>query len=868
MKHFYVFVLCLFCITAAAAPGYERSINDGWTFHKDGDTLTGTVSFPHTWNAEDAADDEPGYFRGAGWYERTLSINDELSGMRVYVRFEGANQIVDLYVNGYHAGKHKGGYTAFVFDVSDLIRAGDNSFRIKVDNSHNEAIPPIGADFTFFGGIYRDVSLVFVPENHISLSHYASGGVYVSTPEVSPETASVHIETHLTLPQAEKKLFLEHSVLDPEGRPVVSVRKILKKPAATEVDMADIVVSRPQLWDIDSPRLYTVVTRLLDKSGAVLDSRRNTFGIRTFRFDPDKGFFLNGRHLKLMGTNRHQDYSGKGNALPDEMHLRDIRLLKEMGGNFLRISHYPQDPLVAEECDRLGILACVEIPVVNRIGFAEDFTPNCVNMAREMVYQNFNHPSIVAWAYMNEVLLDKSPWADGRFSREDYNAGVCACAREIDGALRAADSSRPTMIPCDGDRKKYKASGLGDIPDILGFNIYHGWYYSSFGKLSQAIDKLHDTFPGKALFISEYGADADPRLHSFEPECQDYSCEYALLFHKNYIPVILEKEYLCGAAVWNLADFYSEERGFAVPHFNCKGITASDRTPKDSYWLYRALLGKSPFLRIGGADWKIRGGQEKAGVCIQPVEVFATALEVELSVNGKSMGTKAVKDGSALFDVPFVDGENVLEARGRDGAADLQRIDFRMVPEDLSGFREICVLLGTRRYFEDRKGGQIWIPEQPYRPGSWGYVGGERMYQKTSGGGRPAFEADIAQTDLDPLFQTQRAGLEAFKADVPDGRYFVYLYFADLTGPYRGKSMLYGLGNDALANDETERVFSVSVNGLTVLRNFNIAEEYGYNAAVIQRIPIDVEGGKGLSVDFVPVKGLPVLNAINILRIQ
>ena len=280
-------------------------------------------------------------------------------------------------------------------------------------------------------------------------------------------------------------------------------------------------------------------------------------------------------------------------------------------------------------------------------------------------------------------------------------------------------------------------------------------------------------------------------------------------------------------------------------------------------------MGRQPFLRIGGADWKIRGGQEKDGVCLQAVEVFATAPVVELSVNGKSLGPQAVKEGSALFDVPFTDGENVLEARGSDGAVDFQRVDFRMVPEDLSRFREINVLLGTRRYFEDRTGGQIWIPEQPYRPGSWGYVGGERMYQKTSsGGGRPAFEADIAQTDLDPLFQTQRAGLEAFKADLPDGRYFVYLYFADLTGPYRGKPMIYGLGNDAVATGETERVFSVAVNGTIVLKELNLAEEYGYNAAVVQRIPAAIEGGKGLQIDFIPSKGLAVLNAIRILKVQ
>ena len=865
-----VFVLLsyLMYLPATATPGYERSINDGWTFRKVGSPAAETVSLPHTWNVEDAVDDIPGYYRGTGWYDKTIQINDDLSGKKVFVRFEGANQVVDLYLNGSHAGNHKGGYTAFVFDISEYVHPGANGFRINVDNSHNEGIPPLGADFTFFGGIYRNVSLVFVPENHIRIEHYASRGVYIKTPVVSSEQASVHIETHLSICRPEKKFVLEHLVIDPDGHQVTSIRKSIKKPSASEVVKMAAVVPEPQLWDVDSPRLYSVVTRLLDKNGEVIDSRRNSFGIRTFKFDPDRGFFLNGRHLKLIGTNRHQDYLGKGNALPDEMHLRDIRLLKDMGGNFLRVSHYPQDELISDECDRLGILTCMEIPVVNRIGLTDDFASNSVNMAREMVYQNYNHPSMVAWAYMNEVLLDNSPWQNGEYEKGNYYKKVNDCARVIDSALREADPSRLTMIPCDGDMKKYKESGLGDIPDILGFNLYHGWYYSSFDKLGSALDKIHDTFPGKALIVSEYGADADSRLRSFEPECQDYTCDYALQYHKRYIPVIMEKEYISGGAVWNLNDFHSEARGFAVPHFNCKGITASDRTPKNIYWLYKALYGKGPFIRIDGSDWKIRAGQEVKGECIQPVEIFASATEVELSLNGRSLGTKTVKEGSAIFDVPFIGGENVLEARGLDGTSDILRIDFRMIPEDMSEFREISVLMGTRRYFEDRTEGLVWVPEQEYRPGSWGYVGGERMYQQKSGGPRPAFEADIIGTDLDPLFQTQRAGLDAFKADIPDGRYFVYLYFAELTGPFRGKPIIYDIGNVTLSSAEEERVFSVSINGTTVLREVNIAREYGYNTAVVQRFPVEVEDGSGLDIGFIKSKGIPVLNAIRIIRVQ
>lgn len=868
MRRLFLVLLFAFMLLPASAQRYERSINDNWSFHREGEELVRVVSLPHTWNAQDCTDDEPGYWRGVGWYEKTVQLNDDLSGRKVFVRFEGANQEVDLYVNGIHAGNHKGGYTAFIFDVSGLVRSGANDFRVKVDNSHNEGIPPMQADFTFFGGIYRDVSLIFVPENHISVEHYASDGVYITTPEVSAEKATVSVETHLSISRPGKKLFLEHTVLSPDGVEVAHVRRALAKPSGDLVVVTETQVPVPQLWDVDDPQCYALLTRLMDAKGRLIDSQRNTFGIRSFRFDPEEGFFLNGRHLKLVGTNRHQDYKGLGNALPDEMHLRDVRLLKDMGGNFLRIAHYPQDRVISDECNRLGILSCVEIPVTDRIGYADDFKENCVNMALEMVYQYFNHPSMIVWAYMNEVLLREYPWKNDGMTKDVYFTKVKDCAEAIDSAIRQADPARPTMIPFNSSRKRYKECGIWEVPDIIGLNIYFGWYYWTFDKLGPSLDEFHQLYPGKTLILTEYGADADSRIHAFEPECHDYSCEFALLFHKNYIPVILEKDYLAGATVWNINDFHSEARGFAVPHFNLKGLTTSQRVPKDSYWFYKALLGKGPFVRISGQDWKIRGGQATGGVCVQPVEVYASSDQVELSLNGVSLGVKPVSDGYACFEVPFLGGENVLEAVGADGARDFQRVDFRLVPEDMSQFREISVLMGTRRYFEDRDGSQIWIPEQEYRNGSWGYVGGERVYQRNGGGPRAAFQSDITLTSQDPLFQTQRAGLDAFKADVPDGKYAVSLYFADLTGPYKGEPLPYGLGNDALPYEETERVFSVLINGTTVLRDFDIANEYGYHTAVVQRFSVDVEGGTGLSVDFVPSKGLPVLNAIRIFRYE
>ena len=859
--------LCQILAVQAAPFRFERSINDNWSFHKDGSDKSETVNIPHSWNAADCNDDEPGFWRGAAWYEKSVVINDELQGRKLYIRFEGAYQELDLYVNGRHAGNHKGGFTAFSFDISEYVAKGANEFRIRLDNSHDENIPPMRADFTFFGGIYRDINLIIVPESHISLSHYGSNGVYVSTPEVGDNLAKARVQTHLDIAPEAKDLSLEQRIIAPGGRQVAAVKTALGKSDEETVCTQDLRIPNPKLWDVDSPQLYTLITRLLDRNGNIIDEQRSSFGVRTFSFDPEKGFFLNGRHLKLMGTNRHQDFKDRANALPDEMHLRDVRLLKEMGGNFLRIAHYPQDPIVSAACDRLGIVTSVEIPIVDRIGSGDEFAENCVNMIKEMVYQSYNHPSMVIWAYMNEVIIDR-PWRDGNIGKEEYFAKLRDCASRIDAAIRQADPSRPTMIPCHNAPALYKESGITEIPDILGFNLYCGWYTPGLDTFGPTLDKLHAMFPGKSLILSEYGADADARLHSFAPESFDYTIDYSLQYHKAYIPVIRAKDYLAGSNVWNINDFYSEVRGFAVPHVNCKGLTTLTREPKDMYWLYKATLSQEPFLRIGGHSWIIRGGQEAGGSCVQKVEVYSNASSVELSLNGQSLGSAAVSDNCAVFDVPFRAGWNQLEAKADNGCSDLLRVDFRLVPENMAEFEEINVMLGSSRHFEDREAGQAWIPEQEYRPGSWGYVGGEIMRPRLKNGTRPAFEANILGTSLDPVFQTQRAGLEAFKADVPDGKYYVYLYFAELTGSNDGKPLPYNLGNDVISSESAERVFDVSLNGTVVLKDFDIASEYGHNRAVVYKFTADVLGGKGLSVGFTPVKGLPVLNAIRIHRAE
>lgn len=884
------FYVALFFLLLSGKPVWaqriERTINESWQFHKGGleepanceDSISWeTVSIPHTWNDLDSSDETVGYYRGEGWYRRTVSILGPMRGRSFYLHFEGVNQEAELYVNGRQVGQHKGGYAAFCFDITDFVHPGENTFAVRVDNRPNPQIPPLSADFTFFGGIYRDVTLIVTDAVHISTTHYATNGVYLSTPDVDRDEADVKIRALLTNGrETAASVVLTHTFVAPDGAVVATARRSVKLPAVCEnyeVTLS-VHVDNPQLWDIDNPRLYRVDTSLSDAEGRELDAVANSLGLRWYDFDPNRGFILNDRPCKLIGTSRHQDYYRLGNALRDEMHVRDVRLLKEMGGNFLRVAHYPQDPVILQMCDRLGILASVEIPIVNAVTMTPEFEAICLEMAREMVFQNFNAPSVVMWSYMNEVLLRPPYDKKDEIAKRTYMDYVYQIASRIESTLRELDPERYTMLPCHGNSGLYAECGIAALPKILGWNLYHGWYSNGFDGFPRTLEKLHRQFPDKSLLVTEYGADADPRLHSYDSERFDFSCEYAVRYHRYYIPEILKRDWLAGAAIWNLNDFYSESRRDAVPNVNNKGITGLDREIKDSYYLYQATLRQSPVLHIGGHDWIYRGGAaDSTGRCPQPVEIYTNASEVELFHNGVSLGKAPVEGVTARFIVPFVDGTNQLEAvaeRGGNKLHDLLRVDFRMLPFDLKDvrhpFEEMNVMLGSKRYFEDRRAGMVWIPEQPFSPGSWGYVGGEPYRARTRYGSLPCSDIDVLGTNDDPVFQTQRRGLEGFRADVPDGRYYVYLYWAELVSDKEHASLAYNLGNDIVGGQESDRVFDVSINDTSVLTAFDLARECGEERAVIKRFTVDVSDGRGINVRFTARRGEPVLNAIRIYR--
>ena len=887
-KLFYIFILLFIVGWVQAQQRVVYTINDGWKFTKGSPfeaQLTGcddssweTVNIPHTWNDKDADDETPGFYRGPVWYRKQLFIDKSQEGRRAVIYFEGANQEVRFYLNGQFVGEHKGGYTRFCFDITPHLRYGqENLFAIYVNNVYNPNIPPLSADFTFFGGIYRDVYLQFMNPVHIAANDYASSGVYIRTPEVNNSAASVEITTLLTNDMSQPtEIRVENIICDADGKEVKKTQAEVKLAAGeTKTDISKkIKIDSPRLWDIDDPYRYMVYTRILDKrKGTLLDEVVNPLGLRWFKFDSEKGFFLNGKGRKLIGTARHQDYFQKGNALRDELHVQDVLLLKEMGGNYLRVSHYPQDPVIMEMCDKLGIVTSVEIPVVNAVTETEEFLHNSVEMAKEMVRQDFNRPSVMIWGYMNEIFL-RRPYTEGK-QLEDYYRFTEKVARALEATIREEDPSRYTMMAYHNMPQYYEDAHLTEIPMIQGWNLYQGWYEPDINEFQRLLDRAHKAYKGKVLMVTEYGPGVDPRVHSYQPERFDFSQEYGLVYHKHYLNEMMKRPFIAGSSLWNLNDFYSESRVDAVPHVNNKGVVGLNREKKDVYWFYKTALSRRPILVIGNREWKSRGGVVNTAQkeCIQSVPVFSNAEEVELFVNNKSLGKKKIENNYALFDVPFVGGENLLEAvavTGDNKLRDMLRIQFQLVGSQLKDeavpFTELNVMLGSPRYFEDRAANVAWIPEQEYKPGSWGFIGGTSYRRQTGFGTMLGSDIDIQGTDMNPIFQTQRVGIKSFKADVPNGEYSVYLYWAELESDKEREALVYNLGADSEQTFAGNRSFGISINGTTVSDDFNVARDYGYARAVIKKFVITVKDGKGVSVDFHKKEGEPILNAIRIYR--
>lgn len=876
-------------------PARIVSLNDSWTFSKDeGGVFNAAsldssaswekVNLPHTWNAQDVLDDEPGYYRGIGWYKRKLKLDPSVQDKSLFISFNGVNQETEVYVNGKLAGSHTGGYTKFIVPVSAFLNYKDDEIEVKVNNRFNKDVAPLTADFTFFGGLYRNVNLMITEAVHFSKNDHGSSGVYITTPVVSKESATLRVKSLIDYSSTGRnaaaglnKVQVNTIITDANGLVVdrQTTAATIVSGQQKEVLQDFKPLKSPKLWSPANPYLYHVITQILDsKTKVILDQVSNPMGFRWFKFDADQGFFLNGEPLKLIGASRHQDYKDLGNALPDALQVRDIQLLKDMGGNLLRIAHYPQDPSILEACDRLGILTSVEIPVVNAITESEAFTANCKNMQVEMIRQNFNHPSIIIWAYMNEILL-RPYFTNDKPRQEIYYGHIRELAQALDDLTRKEDPSRYTMIANHGAFDSYNRVGLTKIPMIVGWNLYSGWYSGTPADFAKFLDRHHKELPDKPMLVTEYGADADPRIRSFKPVRFDKSLEYALAFNQVYLDDILKRPFVSGAMAWNLADFNSETREETMPHINNKGLLTIDRKPKDTYYLYQAYLLHQPVLKFAAESWKQRSGAADSAsltatalFSTQPIQVVTNFKSAELFLNGKSLGVKEAISHMIEWQVPFIDGTNMLTVSGKDSSDNLAAnkqvaqlaIDFHVLSTSLN------ILLGAKRFYIEEKQHQLWIPDQPYKKGSWGYIGGE-AFKGTNNRMSYGSDKNILQTDDDPIYQTQQVGIEAFKFDLPDGEYELSLYFAELIGGVTKEALAYNLDNNHQKEKVEQRIFNVAINGNIFLEKLNLAADYGYTTAVKKKTRVTVQGGKGILIEFTAIEGKAVLNAVQLEKI-
>lgn len=861
LKCFLIFLL-LFS-TAVQAQREVRSYNSAWNFtlaKEPGETRK--VNLPHTWNDEDPFRDGKEYFRGKGTYTKTMFAPAEWEARQVFLKFEGSNQVTSVYVNDIPVGQHIGGYTGFVFDLTEALRIGqENQIRIEVDNSHNIDIPPLDADFNFYGGIYRDLWLITTPKVHFETTGEAAGNFLIRTPKVSAESAQMEVEAQVVNSSTGRKnIIIQANILDPDNRVVHTLKKKVRlKPNEKKKVIFQHRLEDPQLWSPQHPNLYQVELKLLQKE-ELLDYLSSNFGFRWFEADPEKGFFLNGEPIKLVGANRHQDFEGLGNALPNELHRRDYGMIKEMGANFIRTAHYPQDPEVYRICDELGLLVWSEVPVINDVTDSRAYHETSLQMQREQILQFYNHPSVVLWGHMNEIFIRLV--FNNQITEEEKIAKIktsVELAEKLERETKKLDSTRLTVMALH-ENELYNTSGIAEIPDVISWNLYFGWYSPGLESFGEFLDKQHQKYPDRPLFISEYGPGADDRIQTTDPKPWDYSEAYQLKLHRSYLNQVLERDFVFGMAAWNFADFGSSFRQDAMPYINQKGLVNFDRSKKDIYYYYQARLLEEPMIYIAGKNFEER--YLSMGEKVE-IKVFSNAPEVSIRIKDGNFTAKT-DEGIASFLVALPEGINKVTATAGDISHSREfKVFFRENLLSRLGNENLLINVGTHVQYRDPVTEEIWISDQEFSRGSFGYVGGG-VYQKD----RNKYQgtaSDIHGTENDPLFQTMREGIEAYKFDVEKGNYRVTLFFAEPEFN-ASEENIYNLTNAEEEVQEGIRSFDVLINGRIVYKDLNPARDFGRIRAGEVTFYSTTPGG--ITVELKPNSGSTILSGIKLEKMN
>ncbi|SDZ80373.1 beta-galactosidase [Porphyromonadaceae bacterium KH3R12] len=664
MKGFAIILFAFLCTITAEASRREICINGDWQFRfswqvqKDSERR---VDLPHTWNAQDALSGKQDYYRGVGNYRKILPVGEELKGKRLYLRFEGANTVTNVFINQHHVGEHRGGYGAFVFDITEYVDYGkENEILVRVNNALQLDIMPVVGDFNFYGGIYRDVYFIITEEQHISLTDYASPGIYLIQDKVSKENAEVTARIMLSNFADTQDATLTLNIYAGSNN-ILSEQKEVQLPKGENVQKEiGFSVNKPRLWNgKKDPFSYTAEV-VLSVNGEVKDKVIQPLGLRYYHLDADKGFFLNGEHIQLKGICRHQDRAEIGNALHPVHHDEDMDIILEMGTNAMRLAHYPQATYFYDLADKNGLIVWAEIPFIGPGGYAEQgyvnqpsFRKNGKQQLTELIRQHYNHPSICMWGLYNELKTEGD-------NPEEYVA-------ELNALAHKEDPTRPTVA----------ASFLGDDnplnrhSDLIGWNKYYGWYGGSFSDMGTWADRIHRNFPEYKISISEYGAGASIYHQQEEVKAGAASGwwhpeNWQTAYHIGNWKAINERPFIWGSFIWNLFDFGAAHRTEGDrPGINDKGLVTFDRkVKKDAFFFYKANWNKDePFVYIADRRHTNRKNAETT------VTVFTNLPEAELWVNGRSIGKRKADAYATIAweDVVLEKGQNKVEVKTGSG---------------------------------------------------------------------------------------------------------------------------------------------------------------------------------------------------------
>ena len=588
------------------------------------------VNLPHTWNAIDGQDGGNDYYRGTCYYAKTLDKMDLPESDRYFLEINGANSSADVYLNGKHLAHHDGGYSTWRVDITETLER-ENLFVIAVDNSANDKVYPQVADFTFYGGLYRNVNIICVNETHFDLEYHGGPGIAV-TPVVSGENANVNIKTFIK--NFKPGQCIVYTIESKSGREIAKL--------TVADDEADIEIKNVHLWNgRKDPYLYTAVVEIVE-DGKVIDKVSARFGCRSFKVDPENGFILNGKEYPLRGVSRHQDRWGIGNALLPEHHKEDIELICEVGATTIRLAHYQHDQYFYDLCDEKGLVIWAEIPYISQ--HMPTARENTISQMKELITQNYNHASIVCWGLSNEISM-----------KGDEDPDLLENHRILNDLCHEMDKTRPTTIavvsPCSID------SPYIQIPDLVSYNHYFGWYGGDTSMNGPWFDKFHEKHPNIPIGCSEYGCEA-LNWHTSKPTQGDYTEEYQAYYHEELIKQLFTRKYIWATHVWNMFDFGADARSEGGENGqNHKGLVTMDRKyKKDSFYAYKAWLSDDPFVHICGKRYVYREGDTTK------VTVYSNQPSVELFANGVSLGTKTCPDHFFYFDVPNTEAETKLVA--------------------------------------------------------------------------------------------------------------------------------------------------------------------------------------------------------------